>query len=72
MDTCMAIMAYMVPWDIEVRSTDCDERSADRLITVALDETDDMYRQDPTTASETHHTRTQTDLSEDLVLTGMY
>ena len=62
----------MVPWDSEVRSTDFDDWSADRLVTIALDETDDVCRQDPTTASETHHTRTQTDLSEDLVLTRMY
>ena len=62
----------MVPWDSEVRSTDFDDWPADRLVTIALDETDDGCRQDPKTASETHHTRTQTDLSEDLVLTRMY
>ena len=62
----------MVPQDLKFARQDCDEWSVDRLITVALDETDDMYRQDTTPAPETHHARTQTDLSEDLVLTGMY
>ena len=62
----------MVPQDSKFARQDCDEWSVDRLITVALDETDDVCRQNPTTSSETHHTRTQTDLSEDLVLTRMY
>ena len=62
----------MVPQDLKFARQDCDEWSVDRLTTVTLDETDDIYRQGTAHAPGSHHARTQTDLSEDLVLTGMY